>query len=328
MIELSMKKYIFRRVPQLIPLIIFAIVLNFTLMHMAPGSPLDYLIGGGEVVPQEYIDKLNRDFGLDKPLHEQLIIYISNVFRGNFGNSYRYRAPVIQIIAQRIPNTLLLMTTSIVFAFILGVFLGISSSKKPYSFIDNIASSISILGYSIPTFWLGMLLIIVFAVNLRWLPSLGMSTMGMIGLTGWAAVIDTVRHLILPTITLGTAYLALYTRLTRASMLEELRKDYIITAWGKGLDDRTVYYKHAFRNAMLPIITVFGLNLGLMLTGATLTETVFSWPGLGRLVYESITTRDYPILMGIFIIVSITVVLANFIVDILYAVLDPRVRYK
>jgi len=323
-----MKRYIFRRVPQLVPLIIFAIVLNFTLMHLAPGSPLDYLIGGGEVVPQEYIDKLNRDFGLDKPLHEQLIIYISNVFRGNFGNSYRYRAPVIQIIAQRIPNTLLLMTTSIVFAFILGVFLGISSSKKPYSFIDNIASSISILGYSIPTFWLGMLLIIVFAVNLRWLPSLGMSTMGMIGLTGWAAVIDTVRHLILPTITLGTAYLALYTRLTRASMLEELRKDYIITAWGKGLDDRTVYYKHAFRNAMLPIITVFGLNLGLMLTGATLTETVFSWPGLGRLVYESITTRDYPILMGIFIIVSITVVLANFIVDILYAVLDPRVRYK
>lgn len=139
---------------------------------------------------------------------------------------------------------------------------------------------------------------------------------------------DTLKHLILPATTLGTTYLALYTRLTRASMLEELRKDYITTAWGKGLDDRAVYYRHAFRNAMLPVTTVLGLNLGLMLTGATLTETVFSWPGIGRLVYDSIITRDYPVLMGIFIIVSITVVLANFIVDILYAILDPRVRYK
>lgn len=324
---MSMRRYVLRRIPQLIPLCIFAIVINFTLMHLAPGSPIDYLVGGGEVVPREYIERLTREFGLDKPLHEQLLIYIMNVFRGNLGTSYRYRAPVLQVILERVPNTLLLMTTSIIFAFILGIFLGVSSSKRPYSLLDNLASTISVLGYSIPTFWLGMLLIIVFSVYLRWLPTMGMSTMGA-ELEGWDAVMDTLKHLILPAATLGTTYLALYTRLTRASMLEELRKDYITTAWGKGLDDRAVYYRHAFRNAMLPVITVLGLNLGLMLTGATLTETVFSWPGIGRLVYDSIITRDYPVLMGIFIIVSITVVLANFIVDILYAILDPRVRYK
>jgi len=324
---MSMKKYVLRRVPQLIPLTIFAIVLNFTLMHLAPGSPLDYLVGGGEVVPQEYIEKLTLEFGLDKPLHEQLAIYIMNIFRGNFGISYRYRAPVFEIICQRIPNTLLLMSTSILFAFVLGIFLGVSSSKKPYSLIDNTASVISVLGHSIPTFWLGMILIIIFALTLRWLPSMGMSTIG-VELTGWPLFIDRAKHLVLPAITLGTAYLALYTRLVRASMLEELRKDYIVTAWGKGLEDRTVYYRHALRNALLPVMTVLGLNLGLMLTGATLTETVFSWPGLGRLVYDSLITRDYPVLMGIFILVSITVILANFVVDILYAVLDPRVRYK
>lgn len=322
-----MRRYILRRIPQIIPLILFAIVLNFTLMHLAPGSPIDYLITQGEVVPQEYIDRVTKEFGLDKPVYEQLLIYIANILRGDFGKSYRFRAPVLSLIVERIPNTLLLMLTSILFACVLGIILGVASAKRPYSIIDNIASSISILGYSIPTFWLGMLLIIVFSVHLGWLPFLGKNTLG-VELTGWAAFIDTVKHLILPVITLGTAYLAIYTRLTRASMLEELRKDYITTAWGKGLDDRRVYYRHAFRNAMLPVITVLGLNLGLMLTGATLTETVFSWPGLGRFVYESVIVRDYPVLMGIFIIVSITVVLANFIVDILYAVLDPRVRYK
>lgn len=324
---MSMRRYILRRIPQIIPLIFFAIIVNFTLMHLAPGSPIDYLIGGGEVVPQEYIDKLTKEFGLDKPLYEQLIIYIINVFRGNLGISYRYRAPVLQVIMERVPNTLLLMTTSILFAFILGVFLGVTSSKRPYSLIDNLASSVSILGYSMPTFWLGMILIIVFAVKLRWLPSLGMYSLGA-RLTGWAAFIDTIRHMILPVITLGTVYLAIYTRLTRASMLEELHKDYITTAWAKGLEEKMVYYKHAFRNAMIPVVTILGLNLGLMLMGATLTESIFSWPGLGRLVYDSIITRDYPVLMGIFIIVSITVVLANFIVDILYAILDPRIRYK
>lgn len=322
-----MRRYVLRRIPQLIPLIFFAIVLNFTLMHLAPGSPIDYLITQGEVVPQEYIDRVMREYGLDKPVHEQLLIYIANVLRGDFGISYRYRQPVLEVILESLPNTLLLMLSSILLAFVFGIILGVSSAKKPYSIIDNLASSVSILGYSIPTFWLGMMLIIVFSVNLRWLPFLGMYTLGE-ELTGWAAFIDRLKHLILPVITLGTAYLAIYTRLTRASMLEELRKDYITTAWGKGLDDRRVYYRHAFRNAMLPVITVLGLNIGLMLTGATLTETVFSWPGLGRLVYDSVITRDYPILMGIFIIVSITVVLTNFIVDILYAVLDPRVRYK
>lgn len=311
----------------MIPLIFFAIILNFTLMHLAPGSPIDYLLGMGEVIPQEYIDRVTREFGLDKPVHIQLWIYIKSVVQGDFGVSYRYRAPVLRIILDTLPNTLILMLTSIIFAFVLGVILGISSAKKPYSFVDNLASTVSILGYSIPTFWLGMILILAFSVHLGWLPFLGKSTLG-VELSGWAAIIDTIKHLILPAITLGTAYLAIYTRLTRASMLEELRRDYIITAWGKGLDDRRVYYRHAFRNAMLPVITVLGLNLGLMLTGATLTETVFSWPGLGRLVYDSVITRDYPILMGIFVLVSISVILANFVVDILYAVLDPRVRYK
>lgn len=296
-------------------------------MHLAPGSPLDYLIGLGEVVPQAYIDRLTREYHLDKPLYEQLLIYLGTILRGDFGISYRYRQPVLGIILARVPNTLLHMGASIVLACIFGVILGVASAKRLYSFLDNVASSVLILGYSIPTFWLGMMLIIVLSVRLGWFPILGHRTIGS-EFTGWAAVIDVLKHLLLPGITLGTNYLAIYTRLTRANMLEELRRDYITTAWGKGLDDRRVYYRHAFRNAMLPVVTVLGLNLGLMLTGATVTETVFAWPGLGRLVYESVIARGYPILRGIFIIVSITVVIANFVVDILYAVLDPRVRYN
>lgn len=324
---MALKWYIARRIPQSIALVFVAIILNFAIMHAAPGSPLDYLVGAGEVISPEYAARLKAEFGLDKPLYEQLIIYLGKVLVGDFGYSFKYRQPVLDIIATRVPATVLLTGSSILFAIVLGILLGVSASKKPYSILDNFASTVTLLGYSTPTFWLGMILILLLSVQMRLFPTLGMTSAGA-ELTGWDAVVDMLSHLVLPMVTLGTVYLALYTRLTRASMLEELKKDYILTAWSKGLDERTVYYGHAFRNAMLPVVTVLGLNLGLMLTGATLTETVFAWPGLGRLVYDSLLARDYPVLMGIFVIVSISVILANFIVDILYAFLDPRIRYK
>lgn len=299
-------------------------------MHLAPGNPIVFIADPGGGIPDpEYIDKMIEIWGLNKPLHEQLLIYLKNIITGNFGRSYKYwPRPVLDIIVERIPNTLLLMVPSVLIAFTSGVALGIASAKRPNSLFDKMSTSVSLMGFSIPSFWLGMVLLLVFAVQLQWFPIMGKETLGQENLTVLALIIDRVKHLILPTITLSAGGLAIYIRLTRASMLEELSKEYIITARGKGLDDRRVYYTHAFRNAMLPVITVFALNLAFMLAGAALVESIFGWPGIGSVILESISVRDYPVLMGIFIFISIAVLLANFLVDILYALLDPRIRYK
>lgn len=322
---MSLKTYILRRILQVIPLIFGVIMINFTIIHLAPGD-IALMLAGEDASP-EYVETLRTRFGLDKPIHEQLLIYISNVVRGDLGYSFANRSPVVKCILERVPATVLLIFCSMLFSITVGVLLGVNASKRPYSRADNATTIGSLLGYSIPNFWLGMILMLVFSLSLGIFPVQGMFTVGvdMVGLERW---IDIARHIVLPALVLGTSQVALYARLTRASMLDVLDQDYIITARAKGCNDRAVIFDHALKNALLPVVTMIGLNLGFVLTGATLTETVFAWPGIGRLMYDSIFRRDYPVLMGIFIIVSISVILASLLTDIIYAYLDPRIRYE
>ena len=320
-------KYIVTRLLQVIPLLLITIVLCFILVHSLPGDPAEML--SGPETSEEVLEKLRHHYGLDKPIYEQLLIYMSHVLKGDLGYSYSYRAPVLHVIVSRIPATMLLIGTALTFAFIIGVILGVIASTRPYSIIDNIATGIGVTFYSIPFFWLAQILLIVFSLSLGLFPTGGMTSLKII----WRGntlgyILDRLHHLVLPAVTLTMWYIAAIFRLTRASMLEVLGQDYIVFARSKGLKERRVVFKHALRNALFPVITVVGLYIGWAFAGVVFTETVFSWPGLGRLMYDSIYSRDYPMLMGMFIFISLSVFVANLIVDVIYAILDPRVRYR
>jgi peptide/nickel transport system permease protein len=318
-------RFLIRRILQAIPLILAVIVLNFFIIHLAPGDPAEIL--AGEMATPEWIEKTRKDFGLDKPLFEQLLIYVGKALRGDLGYSYTFRQPVLLLIAERVPATLLLMGTALIIAVVMGIVLGVISSKKPYSLFDNFVTSASLAGYSIPIFWLGQVLMLLFVLWLPLFPVGGMTSLRQ-EYTGILYVADVLRHLLLPALTLSTWYLAIIFRLTRSTMLQVLREDFIVLARSKGLDENTVFYRHALKNGLLPIVTFVGMTIGLMLGGAVLTETVFGWPGLGRLMYVSMFARDYPVLLGILIFVSTTVILSNLITDIVYALVDPRISYK
>ncbi len=324
--EISLKRYVLRRVVQAIPLILGIITITFLLIHLAPGDPVSIMVGGFEFSP-EYLEMMREQLGLNKPIYEQLFLYLAKVFQGDLGYSYRYNQPVISLIAERVPATLLLMGTAYIISIIIGIVLGVSSSRKPYSLLDNIITTGSLMGYSIPLFWLAQMLLVALALYLGLFPVGGMMSV-TVKYIGLGHVLDILHHLILPAAALAVFNLALYTRLTRASMLEVLEKDFIVTAKCKGVDERTVVYRHALRNALLPVITVIGMQFGAMLGGAILTETIFGWPGLGRLMYEALYTRDYPVMMGMFIVASISVIVANLMTDLVYAMVDPRIRYR
>jgi peptide/nickel transport system permease protein len=319
---MTVRTYIAKRMLQIFPVLLGVVVINFVIIHMAPGNPA-VIMAGGEA-PPEYIKMLEEEWGLNKPLHEQFVTYLVNLLRGNLGYSYKYRAPVLDVILERLPATLLLTGTAFLIAVLAGVILGVSSSKKPFSFEDNTIMLGSLVFYSMPNFWTGLMAIIIFSLHLGLFPVQGMQSFR----ADLNSTLDLIWHLILPATTLGLVQLALYARLTRSSMLEELRKDYITTARSKGLDDRSILYRHALKNALIPTITIIGIRLSFMFTGAVVTETIFAWPGIGRLMYDSIYTRDYPLLMGIFIISSAVTVLANFLADIAYCIVDPRIRYE
>lgn len=319
-----MKTYILRRLIQLIPTLFGVMIINFFLIHVAPGDPISRFLGGQEA-SAEYIQNLRVMFGLDKSLPVQLMIYIKEILCGNLGYSFISQQPVMKLILERVPATLLLIFTALTFATLIGVVLGVISSKQPYSLIDNANTFIALIGYSLPVFWLGQILLIVFSLELRLFPAQGMFSLRepAVGLYQW---VDISHHLVLPALTLSFHYIAVNSRFTRASMLEVLDQDYIAVARAKGLPERTVVYKHALRNALLPVVTLIGMNFGVAFAGAVLTETVFAWPGLGRLMLDGIYSRDYPLLMGMFIVISVMVVFANLITDILYSILDPRIR--
>jgi len=318
-------RYILGRLLQAIPLLFWVIVINFMIIHLAPGDPVSFLAGQYEATP-EYIESMRREYGLDKPLLTQLGVYLFKVIQGDFGYSMRFQQPVLALIFSRLPATFLLMGTGLVIASVLGVFLGIFYTRRS-EVSENTAILIAIAGHSMPTFWLGQILLIIFSLHLGLFPTQGMMSM-RVQETGLSAVLDVLHHLVLPALTYATYHLTLIFRLTRAKMLEILSQDYVITARGKGLDRRTILYRHALPNAILPVVTVIGVNVGFMLAGSVLTETVFGWPGMGRLMYEGVLARDYPVLLGLFIVISVMVVLANLATDIVYALIDPRVAYK
>ncbi len=291
--------------------VLFSVVtLAFFVMRLAPGDPARIIAGFD--APYETIVALRHELGLDRPVIVQYARYLGALFRGDFGRSYNTRRPVLEELGWRYKNTLILAICAVSLSTFLGLTLGGLSAFKPYSIFDNFVMIIALLGVSAPIFWLGVIFMWVFGVKLRLLPTGG---------TG------TVRHVILPSLTLGLALSAVIARMTRSCLLECLGQDYVRTARAMGFGERSVIFRYALRNALIPVTTVVGLQLGYSLAGAVLTETVFAWPGLGRLLVDSIFARDYPVVQGCFIFVAFTFALTNFFVDVLYSVLDPRIRY-
>lgn len=332
--------YIARRILQTIPVFIGITLIVFLIMHLTPGDPVEIMMGRGSVVTTEQIEQIRHELGLDQPLYVQYLSFLGGVLRGDFGRSIIQRAPVMHLIADRLPATFELTIFSIIISLIIAIPVGIISSVKRYSFLDHIGTVSALAGVSLPSFWLGLLLIIVFSVKLKILPVTGRANYGygLVPITNfllidavitgnWGALGDVIRHLLLPAITLGSYMAALTMRVTRSSMLEVLSQDYIRTAWAKGLSHKVVILKHALRNALVPTVTVVTLNIGILLGGNMIVESVFGWPGLGRLVINAVYTRDYPLIQGSVLIYALTYVVMNFVADLLYAVLNPKVRF-
>lgn len=322
----SLPLYVLRRLLQAVPLVFVIIFINFILIHAAPGDPVDFLVGTMEATP-EYLADLRREFGLDEPIWIQLWRYVSRILVLDMGYSLRFREPVFGLIMSRLPATLLLMGTALVVSSIAGILLGVAAARRPYSAVDHTATFVALAGYSMPVFWLGQLLLIVFSLHLNLFPTQGMYSLRAPS-EGWGRILDVAHHLVLPALTYSVYHLALIYRLMRVKMQETLGMDYVTTARAKGVTEVRVVYVHALRNAILPVVTVIGLNFGFMLAGSVLTETVFAWPGMGRLLYEGIQGRDYPVLMGLFTCLSVMVIVVNIITDLVYAVIDPRVVYR
>ena len=293
---------------------------GFAVLHLAPGGPAA-IYALTPSMSAEDLARLTRELGLDRPVPEQYLKWIRGVLTGNWGRSYRDGRLVLEIIGERIPATLLLMGSAFGLAVGLGLAAGIVSAVRQYSLFDHLLTFVSMVALSIPTFWLGLMAIYVFAVLLRVLPPGNMGTIG-----ADFALLDRLRHLILPAATLGLVMVATWSRYTRASMLDVIREDYVRTARAKGMPGGAVILKHALRNAMIPLITLAGLQLPMMLSGALVAETVFTWPGMGRLFVDSIGYRDYPVLMGLLMLTALLVVAGNLVADLIYAAVDPRVR--
>jgi peptide/nickel transport system permease protein len=320
-------RFVARRLVQAIPIILGIRVLNFLLLHLAPGDVVDVLAGEAGAATAEFMTELRRQFGLDRPLLVQLWQYLEQTVRLELGFSFRHSRPVSELILQRLPPTLLLMSVSLALAVALGILLGITAARYVRRLPDNVISVLALLSYATPIFWSGLMMIVLFAVKLRWLPSTGLETVGA-GYTGWARLADIGGHTVMPAVALSLFYMAIYTRLMRASMLEVYGQDYVRTALAKGVPERRIAFAHVFRNALLPIVTMAGMQIGSLLGGSVMVETVFGWPGLGRLTFEAVFTRDYNLLLGILFISSTLVVMVNIVVDVLYAVLDPRIEVK
>ena len=313
------------RLVQGLALVVAVVVLNFVLVHAAPGDPVETIAGASGGMSPELMAKLRTQYGLDRPLPAQLGVYLANVVQGDLGHSYYFNLPVTQLILERVPATLLLVVSAVLLAFLAGTALGVLAARRPNGALSQTITVLSLVGFSAPVFWMGILLILVFAAAWPILPVGGMRAVDASG-GGFADVLDVATHLVLPTVTLSLVYLAQYSRLARASMLDVLGSDYVRTARAKGVPEHSVLYKHALRNAVLPVVTVLGLQFGNVLAGAILVETVFNWPGLGRLAFESVLRRDYPAILGILVFSSIVVVVMNVLTDMAYRLIDPRIR--
>lgn len=320
-------RYVIRRVLQAIPTILLIISLNFFLLHLAPGNAASVLAGESGSATPEYMTYLEQEFGLNKPLYVQYLNYIKNTATLNLGYSFRDGMPVRDLILQRLGPTLLLMGTTIVISVGLGLLLGLFAGRRPNSALDNFISVFALISYATPLFWIGLMFIVLFSIDLGWLPTSGMTTIAGF-YTGWEAVWDVIRHLILPATTLSLFYMALYVRLMRSSTLEQNTMDYVVTARSKGLTESNITFRHILRNACLPVVTMAGIQIGNLLGGSVVVETVFGWPGIGLLAFKALFARNLNLLLGIFFIAAILVIVVNIVVDLIYSFLDPRIQVR
>ncbi|MCD6472244.1 ABC transporter permease [Candidatus Aerophobetes bacterium] len=319
-----MREYLIKRIIIIILLIWTIVTVNFVLFRMIPGDPVRLLFFDPRITAEAQ-KKLASNFGLDKPLYGQYFIYLSNLVKGDWGKSFLYREPVLGIVTKRLFNTLILLVPAVLLAVIIGNLLGVIAAWKRGTKIDTSILSFVLICWSLPAFWLGIVLIIVF-INI--FPISGMTSVGSEYLSIFQQIKDVLYHMILPLVTESIVLVGEYTLIMRGTLSEVLTEDYITTAKSKGFGDFYILRNHAVPNAMLPMITLIAINFGLIVGGAIQVETVFSWPGVGRLMYDSIMTRDYPVLQGTFLVVAIAVVLVNFMADILYPYFDPRVKLK
>jgi peptide/nickel transport system permease protein len=317
----SLFAIVLQRVFQAVIAIWAVLTIGFLLLTAAPGDPVTFMLG--DVSDQALAASIRERLGLDAPLPVRYWTYIDGVLHGQLGHSYIYGRPVVDMIGSRFGPTILLFAAQFVISTILGITLGALSAYKKGSWLDRAVMTLSITWYSLPVFWSGQLLLLLLGLRLEWFPLFGMTSL----VTELPAWLDILWHLTLPALTLALLYTAFIARLTRASMVEALAEDYILTARAKGISELAVV-RHAFRNALLPVVTILALNVGGVMGGAVLVETVYSWPGMGRLLYQSISTRDYPLVLGLFLGISFVVIVANLVADICYALFDPRIRYR
>ena len=314
-----------RRIVYGILLLLAVIVFNFTLIHLAPGDPAETIAGEMGGATEEIIQQIRVAYGLDKSLPEQLLTYLGRIVQGDLGNSFYFNSPVADLILERLPATLLLVFAAMFLAVLTGTVLGVIASRNPHGLFSNFVTLVALVGYAAPAFWLGLMALILFASTMPIFPISGMQSIGR-DYGAFGHMFDVLHHLVLPAITLAIIFVAIYSRLARASMLEVLGSDYIRTARAKGLNERVVVYKHALRNALLPVVTIAGIQFGQAFAGAVLVETVFNWPGMGQLAFESILRRDHPTMLGILFFSALVVIIANILTDILYRIIDPRIR--
>ncbi|MFH5775475.1 ABC transporter permease [Paracoccus sp. NGMCC 1.201697] len=318
-----MMRRILRQLLYAVGLILAVLVLNFLLIQLAPGDPAQVIAGEMGGASPEVMAAIRQQYGLDKPVLTQLALYLGRALQGDLGMSYFYNRPVVELILSRLGPTLLLVAAALAFAMLAGTRLGLMAAKNPRGIASGVVTVLSLVGYSAPVFWTGLMLVILFGAKIPLFPIAGMIDVVKVG-GPLTRALDIAHHLVLPALTLGLVYLAQYSRLTRASMLEVLGADYIRTARAKGVSERQVLGRHAFRNALLPVVTVAGMQFGAIISGAVLVETVFSWPGLGTLAFQAILARDYPTVLGILFFSTLIVIIANLLTDFVSRLLDPR----
>jgi ABC-type dipeptide/oligopeptide/nickel transport system permease component len=307
----SVLSFLVRRILLTIPVLLGVATLVFSLIHLIPGDPVQSMLGDG--ASPESVSELRARLGLDRPLYAQYISFLNGAAHGNLGTSLRTSEPVTTAIVDRLPATFELAAAAMLVAIVIAIPLGVIAAVGAGTFVDHIATTLALVGISMPNFWLGPLLAIVFAVELGWLPVSGRGTLA---------------QLVLPAVTLGAPLAAVLARMTRASVIDELRELYVMAARARGVSRIRAVLKHAFRNSLIPIVTVLGLQLGAVLTGAVITETIFAWPGVGRLLIQSIGFRDYPLVQGCILLIALTYVSMNLLTDLAYGLLDPRIRYE
>lgn len=318
-------RFLLSRLAKGILVVLAIVVFDFALIHLAPGDPAAVMAGESGATDEAFVQQLRTKFGLDQPILTQLGLYLWGVVRLDLGFSYRQQMPVIDLVMDRLPATLLLTGAAFLFSLTVGVASGAWAAQHKGKVLDRLITTIALVFYATPLFWMALMAVLVFSVWLGWLPAFGLREVGGEA-SFWERVLDVARHLVLPAVTLGLFFTAVYVRMTRASMIEVARQDFVKTLRAKGLSERVIQRRHVLRNAVLPVVTLAGVQAGQMVGGAVMTETVFAWPGIGRLMYEALLQRDYNLLLGVFVVCAAMVVVFNILTDLVYRMVDPRIE--